>query len=457
MTTMSENPALPLLAPILSAVKDVDSNVRSELYALDRNIGNNILASNLETKDVVNRNSEFALNDTRRNFDYQNNANNRNFENVITDGRRNADFGLNDSRRNTEFVLSDSHRAYDLINSAVERNGTAGVLATQTASTNLGTAIERTGGASVLATQSAANGLGSAIERTGAAAVLATQSESHQGIVATQTTANAIGSALERVGAAGVLATQSANSNLSGAIERTGGAAVLATQTIGSNLLNSIDRVASEITSDTIREAGATRDLINQQHQEQRTMMNGINKDVVSFGYASQIASKDSDIKNAEYAKQTQLQTQAMGQTIGMEVLKMKADLEKQNLEIANSAARDSAALARQSAENTAAIQIEALKNKDALSFQINDVYRGLKTSIIETDSARLRDNQNDSRIESMLLKYGHHNHHDHHDHHRRPDTYIYNNLENDRRRSPYRGRSPHRERPRDREPRDER
>ena len=73
MSTTVEMTTSPVLAPILSAVKDVDANVRSELYALDRNVGNNILASGIETKEMVNRNSDFALNDNRRNHEFATN------------------------------------------------------------------------------------------------------------------------------------------------------------------------------------------------------------------------------------------------------------------------------------------------------------------------------------------------------------------------------------------------
>jgi hypothetical protein len=207
--------------------------------------------------------------------------------------------------------------------------------------------------------------------------------------------------------------------------------------------------------SEVIRNGAATRDLITSSGTENRAVMEGIHTDLLKGISASQLLAKDSDIRNADYARQSQMQSQL----IGMDILRMKGDLEKQNLEIASIAARDSAALARQAAENTAAIQLDALRNKDALSYQLSDAYRGLKSTILEVDSARLRDNQNDSRIENTLLKFGYHGHHGHHgehhghhDHHRRPETYIYNNLESiDRERRsfspPRRPRSPPRER----------
>jgi len=408
----------PVLAPILSSIKDVDSNVRSELYTLDRNIGATISAVGAETKDSVNRNADFALNDNRRNTEF-----------VLSDANRTSNMALMEGRRNSDFILSDAHRSSDTTNSAIERNGTASVLATQTAAFNIGNSIERTGASNVLATQTAASQVGNAVERTGGASVLAVQTATGQ-----------VGNAVERNGAASVLATQNATTLLGNAVERTSAAAVLASEKAGGQIL-----------SEVIRNGAATRDLVSSSAVENRGVMEGIHSDLLKGLAASQLSAKDSDIRNADYARQGQMQSQL----IGMDILRMKGDIEKQNLEIAGMAARDSAALARQAAENTAAIQLDALRNKDALSYQLNDAYRGLKSTILEVDSARLRDNQNDSRIENAFLKYGnnhgHYGHNDHH-HHRRPETYIYNNLESidrDRRpRSPpRRSRSPPRER----------
>ena len=53
----------------------------------------------------MNRNSDYSLSDTRRNFD-QTNANvNRNSDFIINDGRRNTEFEIQNNNRNSDFGL----------------------------------------------------------------------------------------------------------------------------------------------------------------------------------------------------------------------------------------------------------------------------------------------------------------------------------------------------------------
>lgn len=429
-------------AAIIAAIKDSGLKLSSDIYSVDRNIGNTINAGVAETKDVINRNSDFALNDNRRNVDFMLGDSRRASDLILSDAHRTGDMSLTDGRRNTDFVLNDSRRAQEVLGGAIERTGTASVLATQTAATNLGNAIERTGGSSVLATQTAATNLGNAVERTGSAAVLASQTAGLQ-----------VGNAVERIGGASVLATQSAEAVLGAAIERNG----------------------SQLFNETLRNGASTREAVNQAAIETRTMLEAIHSDSLKSHMATQLAAKDTEFKIAGFSQQLSLQTATLGndmfkqhQMMGMDMLKMKSDLERQGYEQSALAARDSAAiakeilatkadLAKQAAENTAQIQIEALKNKDQLSFQMSEIYRGLKSTALEVDSARLRDLSNDSRMENSFLKYGggypygHHGHHDHYDHHRgRGETYIHNHLgyerEYRRDRSPERrGRSPSR------------
>lgn len=428
MATPVELPNPYYTPSVISAIKDVGAHVSTELYSLDRNIANNINAGVAETKDVVNRNADFALNDNRRNTEF-----------IMGDAHRSSDLSITDGRRNTDFVLNDSRRAQEFLGAAIERTGTAGTLATQTAATNLGNAIERVGGASVLATQTAQSETGKGIERIGAASVLAAQ-----------TAATQLGSAIERTGSASVYAAQNAENVLSTAIERNG----------------------TQVLSELLRNGAATRDLINQASVESRTILEGVHTDILKSSAASQLAAKDTEVKMADYARQSAAQGNMLAndmlkqhQILGMDMLKMKSDLERQGYEQSALAARDSAAiakeiliakaeLAKQASDNTAQIQIEALKNKDQLSFQMGEIYRGLKTTALEVDGARLRDNQNDSRIENNFLKYGGgypYGPYGHHGHHGRGETYIHNHLgyerEYERRRSPPRRRSPSRER----------
>jgi hypothetical protein len=110
----------------------------------------------------------------------------------------------------------------------------------------------------------------------------------------------------------------------------------------------------------------------------------------------------------------------------------MKSSLERQAAENSALAARDMAMLSRdvlmskadvmkQASDNVMLVQLDALKNKDALANQLHCTYE--KLSALNTD--RIRDNLADYRAEYTGLKYYNHGHHGHHGHH--PD--VHNNL----------------------------
>jgi hypothetical protein len=133
------------------------------------------------------------------------------------------------------------------------------------------------------------------------------------------------------------------------------------------------------------------------------------------------LAAKETDLKIAE----SSFKSQQQGTDFLVNLGRMKSDIEKQASDNAALAARDMALLSRdvlmskadvmrQSSDNTAAIQLEALKNKDALSGQLHCTYE--KLSALNTD--RIRDNLADYRAEYVGLKYGDHNRH-----------HIHNNL----------------------------
>jgi len=93
---------------------------------------------------------------------------------------------------------------------------------------------------------------------------------------------------------------------------------------------------------------------------------------------------------------------------------RIKSDLEKQAAEHSALSVRDMALLSRdilssrgdimrQASENTASIQLEAMKNKVCLHSAIHSTYD--KLSALNTD--RIRDNLNDYRAEATGLKYG--------------------------------------------------
>ena len=307
---------------LLGTLKELDSNVRSEISYLDRNLTNN---GNTNTAAIVQnsanigtqgrettlKSADTIINDSRRNMDslsgtlerqniYSQSMNESYFKDLKDTTQRSSDYAMNDNRRVADFSLSDSRRNSDFLSNAVERNGTAGQLAT------------------------------------------------------------------ERVG--------------------------------GYNL------------SENIRNAGQIRDLVNHQSTENRTQMNALSSQSYQLARDAAIAAKDTDLKVADAAFKAQLQ----GSVILNDMGKIKSDLEKQAAQYSALAARDMAYLSRdvlnskgeimrQASDNTASIQLEAMKNKDSLQYAIHCTYD--KLSSLNTD--RIRDNLNDYRSEATGLKYG--------------------------------------------------
>jgi hypothetical protein len=399
-------------AALLGALKDIDSNVRSEISYLDRNVTNGMSASvaniiqnsngnAVNTRGEINRVSDFMINDSRRNTDTlagtierQNilaqNLGESRFKDLKDVGHRNSDFALNDARRNADFALNDTRRNTEFLSAAVERNGTAGVLATQAAASALGSAIERTGTAATLATHNAEAEITAAMERNNI--MTNTNSYNH---------AKDIISSVERNGIQGTMAT-----------ERNG----------TMNL------------AETIRNSGQIRDLINHQSSENRNQLQNIAMQQFQLAKESALAAKETDLKVAESAFKTQQQTAAILTDMG----RIKSELERQAADNAAMAARDMALLSRdiltskgeimkQASDNTAAIQLEALKNKDSLSCQIHSSY----DKLVGLNTDRIRDNLNDYRAENVGLRYGDWHHHRHHF----PDIHnnLYSNLDRGR------------------------
>ncbi len=389
-------------AALLGALKDVDSNVRSEISYLDRNLTNgmssgvaNIIQNSngnaVNTRGEINRVSDFMINDSRRNVDSlagtierQNilaqSMGEARFKDLKDVGHRNSDFALNDARRNSEFLSS-----------AIERNGTASVLATQAAAAGLSSAIERTGSAATLATHNAAVELAATMERNNI-----------------MTNTNAYNLAKDTISS----------------VERNGSQGTMATERNGTMNL-----------AETIRNSGQIRDLINHQSSENRTQLQNLAMQQFQLGKETALAAKETDLKVAESAFKTQQQTAAILNDMG----RMKSELERQAADNAAMAARDMALLSRdiltskgeimkQASDNTAAIQLEALKNKDSLSCQIHSSY----DKLVGLNTERIRDNLNDYRAENVGLRYGDWHHHRHHHH---PDIHnnLYSNLDRGR------------------------
>ena len=320
---------------LLGTLKDLDSNVRSEISYLDRNLINNgntntaaIVQNNAnigtQGRETTLRTGETIMNDSRRNMDslagtlerqniYSQGMNESYYKDLKDTTQRTTDNAMNDNRRIADFSLAESRRNSDFLSNAVERNGTAGLLAT------------------------------------------------------------------ERVG--------------------------------GYNL------------SENIRNAGQIRDLVNHQSSENRNHMNALSSQSYQLARDAAIAAKDTDLKVADAAFKAQIQGTLMLTDMG----RMKSDLEKQAAEHSALSARDMAYLSRdvlnskgeimrQASENTAAIQLEAMKNKESLQHAIHKTYD--KLSSLNTD--RIRDSLNDFRAQATGLKYGDE---------RRHSPEIHNNL----------------------------
>jgi hypothetical protein len=340
---------------LLSALKDVDSNVRSEISYLDRNVTNgvntgvsNVISNSAslaaQGREQLNRTSDYLVSDSHRTVDtlsstlerqnmFAQNLNNGHFKDIKDVAHRNSDFILNDTRRNSDF-LSNS----------IERNGTATNLAMHNSQIDLAAAIERNSVASNLNTFNTAR-------------------------------------------------------DTMGAVERNGVQNSLTTERAGSTNL-----------AETIRNAGQIRDLINMQSAENRNAIQFLSSQTSQHSKESALAAKETDLRVAESAFRTQQQTAAVTNDMG----RMKSDLERQAAENSAMAARDMAALSRDVllskgelmktiSDSTGLLQIEALKNKECLSHQIHNSY----DKLVGLNTERIRDNLNDFRAENVGLKYG--------------------------------------------------
>jgi len=420
---------------VISAIKDVDSNIRSEVSYLDRNLMNGIaaqsaniiqsgvgiqgqtagqlnrstdyLSSALERqtiqsqdlsqmgfkdlKDNVLRSGDFNLNDGRRNTEF-----------MMGDARRATDQLMNDGRRNSEFLLSDSRRGTDQILNDGRRNNEFMINDTRRGTDQIQTEGRRNSEFLLGDNRRGADQIQNAVERNGTAASLAIANNKSD-----------LYSAIEKAHTDINLNSYNLAKDTISSVERNGTQNSLATEKVGSAAV-----------SETLRSSGLVRDLVNHQSSENRSILGQLSSQIYTHAKDAAVASKDTELKIAEAAFKAQLQ----GSLVLTDMGKMKSDLERQAAENAALSARDMALLSRDilmskgeilknAADNTAAIQIEALRQKDALSCQLHHTYD--KLSNLNTD--RIRDNLNDYRAENVGLRY-----HDNWGHHR-PD--IHNNL----------------------------
>jgi hypothetical protein len=409
-------------------------------------------------RDQMNRSTDFVVSDAHRNTDALSGTVER--QNIqgqsLSDMRykdlkdvtmRGSDLGLNDGRRNADFALNDARRNSDFLSTSIDRNGMANLIATKDSRMDVTSAVDRNGMSNLISTKDARMDVTTAVERNGVAGMLTTKDARMD-----------VTTAVERNGVAGMLATKDARMDLINAVDRNGTSNGLAIQSTRGEVLTSIEHsnvannlnaynlakdigtaverngvsgiLATErnggvLLNETIRGQGQVRDLINHQASEARNYLNQLSGQGYQLAKEAALSAKETDLKIAEATFKSQQQ----GTDFLVGLGNMKNSLERQAADNAALAARDMAFLTRdvllskgeimkQSSELTASIQLEALKNKDALSNQLHCTYE--KLNALNTD--RIRDNLDDYRAEYTGMKYAHHGHHDHH----RP---IHNNL----------------------------
>jgi hypothetical protein len=138
---------------LLGTIKELDSNLKSEISYLDRNLINNgnvntaaIVqnSANIGTqgRDTTLKTADSIINDSRRNIDalsgnlerqnlYSQTMNNSYFRDLKDTTQRTTDNVISDNRRASDFSLSDARRNSDFLSTAIERNGVSGLLATE--------------------------------------------------------------------------------------------------------------------------------------------------------------------------------------------------------------------------------------------------------------------------------------------------------------------------------------
>lgn len=430
------------------SLKDLDSNVRSEISYLDRNLTNgiNTQAGNIIgnttaqgglLRDQMNRSTDYVVSDAHRNTDaLAGTVERQNIQGqTLSDMRykdlkdvtmRGSDFGLNDARRNADVLLNDNRRNNDFLSSSIDRNGMANLIATKDARMDVGNVVERNGLSNLVATKDSRMDVTTAIERNGVAGMLATKDARMDVInsvdrngttngLAIQNTRGEVLTSIEHSNVANNLNAYNLAKDVGSAVERNGVSGILATERNSGLLLN-----------ETIRGQGQIRDLMNHQASEQRNYLNTLSAQGFQLGKEAALSAKETDLKIAEATFKAQQQ----GQDFLVGLGNMKSSLERQAADNAALAARDMALLSRdvlmskgevmkQASDNVMLVQIDALKNKDALSNQLHCTYE--KLNALNTD--RIRDNLADYRAEYTGLKY--YNHHGHYGHH--PD--VHNNL----------------------------
>ena len=118
---------------MIGAIKDVDSNIRSEVSYLDRNLMNDIAAQSAniiqsgvglqgQTAGQLNRSTDYLSSALERQTIQSQDLSQMGFKDLKDNVLRSGDFNLNDGLRNTEFMMGDARRATDQLMNDGRRN-----------------------------------------------------------------------------------------------------------------------------------------------------------------------------------------------------------------------------------------------------------------------------------------------------------------------------------------------
>ena len=417
---------------LMNAIKDDGSNTRSDITTMDRNLTG---LGNLNTTAILQDSDRKTLHD-----------------NQVADNRFREN--RQDANRNTDSILSDADRKHIHDNQVADNRFREGRQDGLRNTDNIMQAAER----HILHDNIVSdNRFRENRENTNRAY--------DNSIVDGRRNMEFLSGAVERNGITNLTDSRRNMDNLSAAIERNGTTNSATTQSTSTATQLAVERNGTTNEVSTERNAGLIRDLINQQAREERMNSAQTRADIMSGIKDTLLAAKDSDIRVGDVLRTTEglinatsynvLKTQKDLETVlahnaadaardaanaMRDALTNRSEIMRQAEQLANANTRDvlgmRADILRQASDNTAAIQIEALKNKDHLANKMDYQYDNLKQKIADSallqrdiDGSRLRDNSNDYRIENAILKERHHHGYEGHHGHRHSDGHIHNNL----------------------------
>jgi len=214
-----------------------------------------------------------------------------------------------------------------------------------------------------------------------------------------------------------MMAIHQGNQELLAATERNGALNLSATDRNGTMNLSATDRNGTANLLATERVGG-----LNQSAIERIGAVNLAATERIGGGLSSQAER----ISGQQFAAQERIanfsnaQAERIGSGIMAETARISRDLANISAVGQLDNLRGFANLQKQASDQYASIQIEALKNKDALALQMATQGADLKDAIRSSEIDRLRDDLQKSQTEALFNshRFHCHDHHRHHDHH---------------------------------------